>query len=119
MNQQDYCNLIENYINSIYGKTWTKKFTLDDVFNYCIKRTEVLNENDEEKILELVKEVLETLVRIGKLSFYKNKFKVECPILKDDDIRIFQQPPRITNVNQSIIDTIDEIDKNTTYLGDN
>ena len=119
MNQQDYCNLIEKYINTIFFNTWSRKFTKDELCKFLFNKTEDLAQGDEEKITELAQEVLEALVRVGKISYFTNYFKVEAPITPDDDIRIFQQPPRITKVNQSIIDIINEIDENTPYLGDN
>ena len=59
------------------------------------------------------------LYSLLKIYYFTNYFKVEAPITPNDDIRIFQQPPRITKVNQSLFDTINEIDRNTQYLGDN
>jgi len=119
MNQQDYCNLIERYINTIFYSTWSRKFTKNELCEYLIKKADVFEDSNEEKIYELGEEVLETLIRVGKISHYTKYFKVEAPITPNDDIRIFQQPPRITKVNQSLIDTINEIDRNTQYLGDN
>ena len=54
---QDYCNMVVDYISSFRGLL---PFTVNAITKYCINKTEVLDEGDEEQIEHIVRQTLET-----------------------------------------------------------
>jgi len=115
---QDYCNMIENFINNKFTRTFTCRFTELELYMHCINNTEHLDSNDEKEIGTLVHEAIGALIRNGIVEYSGKKFCVVRCIYKDDCIRIFSPIPRITKVNQGIIDTLKGIDERTSYFND-
>ena len=115
---QDYCNMIENFINNKYTETFTGRFTELELYMHCINNTEHLDNNDEKEIGTLVHEAIGALIRCRVVGYSGKKFRIIRCIDKNDCIRIFSPLPRITGVNQGIIDTLKDIDERTSYFND-
>ena len=115
---QDYCNMIENFINNKFTRTFTGRFTELELYMHCINNTEHLDSNDEKEIGTLVHEAIESLIRNGVVEYSGKNFCVVRRIYKDDCIRIFSPAPGITKVNQGIIDTLKGIDERTSCFND-
>ena len=115
---QDYCNMIEHFINNKFTRTFTGRFTELELYMYCLNNTEHLDSNDDKEIGTLVHEAIEALIRNGVVECRGKKFCVVRCIDKYDCIRIFSPIPRTTKVNQGIIDTLKGIDERTSYFND-
>jgi len=97
---QHYCNMIVEYINMRYGyftKSKYKQFTADDIYEYCLSNTEVLDKNDDVRIKDLVRNTLATLTRASYLSLYGPIYRIEKPITDKSFITIFDEPPKMKN----------------------
>lgn len=115
---QDYCNMIENFINNKYTRTFTGRFTELELYMHCINNTQYLDKNDDKEIKILVHEAIGALIRNGVVEYSGKKFRVVRCIDKDDCIRIFSPIPRIIEVNQGIIDTLKGIDERTSFFNE-
>ena len=114
---QDYCNMVISYIHSFRGFI---PFTVNDITKYCIKRTKVLDDGDEEKIEHIVYETLETLHQTGYLG--KSKSRDVYVQLWDKDVADFdgfvmENPKPMGKVSKEMIDRLKDIDARTRYDG--
>ena len=112
---QDYCNMVVDYISSFRG---ILPFTVKAITKYCINKTEVLDEGDEQQIEHIVRETLETLRDTGYLSKSAGLYVAVKDVLKAD-IYVMEDPKPMGKVSKEMIDRINEIDERTQYLGDN
>lgn len=112
---QDYCNLVVDYISSFRGLL---PFTVDAITKYCIKKTEVLDDGDEEEIEHIVRETLETLRDTGYLTKSAGSYVAIKDVLKAD-IFVMEDPKPMKKLSKEMIDRINEIEERTHYLGDN
>ena len=112
---QDYCNMVVDYIASFKGLL---PFTVKAITKYCIKKTQVLDEGDEEQIEHIVRETLETLRDTGYLTKSAGLYVAVKDVLKAD-IYVMEEPKPMKQLSKEMIDRLNEIDRNTQYLGDN
>ena len=93
---------------------------MDRVTKYCIKKTKVLDEGDEEKIKQIVIETLETLHGCGYLTRSKsgNRFRpVWDKSVLDFDGFVFENPKPMGKISKEMIDMLNDIDAHTRYDG--
>lgn len=110
---QDYCNMVISYI---MGKgPWP--FTVKKVVNYCIKKTEILDDGDEEQIEHIVRKTLETLYDCEYLAKSGGLYMQITPVSNFDGF-VFENPKPMGKVSKEMIDRLNEIDERTQYLGD-
>ncbi len=112
---QDYCNMVVDYISGFRG---LMPFTVHAITKYCIKKTKVLDEGDEEQIEHIVRETLETLRDTGYLTKSAGLYVAIKDVLKAD-IYVMENPKPMGKLSKEMIDRLNEIEKNTQYLGDN
>ena len=112
---QDYCNMVVDYIGSFKGLL---PFTVKAITKYCINKTEVLDEGDEEQIEHIVTETLETLRDTGYLTKSAGLYVAIKDVLKAD-IYVMEDPKPMKQLSKEMIDRINEIDERTQYFGDN
>ena len=112
---QDYCNMVVDYISSFRG---ILPFTVNAITKYCINKTKVLDEGDEQQIEHIVCETLETLRDTGYLTKSAGLYVAIKDVLKAD-IFIMEEPKPMGKLTKEMIDKLNEIDNNVHYLGDN
>lgn len=112
---QDYCNMVVDYISGFRGLL---PFTVNAITKYCINKTVVLDEGDEEEIEHIVRETLETLRNTGYLTKSAGLYVVVKDVLKAD-IYVMEEPKPMKELSKEMIDRINEIDERTQYFGDN
>lgn len=112
---QDYCNMVVDYIASFKGLL---PFTVKAITKYCIKKTQVLDEGDGEQIEHIVRETLETLRDTGYLTKSAGLYIAVKDVLKAD-IYVMEDPKPMRKMSKEMIESINEIDERTQYLGDN
>lgn len=111
---QDYCNMVVDYISSYRG---LMPFSVKKVAKYCIKKTEVLDEGDEQQIEHIVRETLETLCNTGYLTRSAGLYVVVKDVLKAD-VYVMEEPKPMRKLSKEMIDRINEIDERTGYGSD-
>lgn len=112
---QDYCNMVVDYISSFRG---ILPFTVNAITKYCINKTKVLDEGDEEQIEHIVRETLETLRDTGYLTKSAGVYVAIKDVLKAD-IYVMEEPKPMKKLSKEMIDRINEIDERTQHSGDN
>ena len=112
---QDYCNMVVDYISSFKGLL---PFTVNNITEYCIKKSKVLDEGDEEQIEHIVRETLETLRDTGYLTKSAGLYVAIKDVLKAD-VYVMEEPRPMKQLSKEMIDRLNEIDNNITYMGDN
>lgn len=109
---QHYCNMIVEYVNAKYGyfmRTQYKQFTQEDVYNYCLRNTEYLD-NDKTQIDKLVKNVLSTLTRAGYLSLCGKTYRTENYVDTERNLFIFDDVPEMGKLSSEQIQRLNSID---------
>ena len=61
---QDYVNMITFYVNH------HRIFDVDDLYNYCISKSNELDEGDEKRILHIINITLPVLLNMGIIAKY-------------------------------------------------
>ena len=112
---QDYCNMVIDYIGGFRG---LKPFTISKITKYCIKKSKVLDEGDEEQIEHIVRETLETLRDTGYLAESAGLYVAIKNVFKAD-ICVMEEPRPMKQLSKEMINRLNEIDNNTKYMGDN
>ena len=112
---QDYCNMVVDYISSFRG---ILPFAVNAITKYCINKTKVLDEGDEQQIEHIVHETLETLRDTGYLTKSAGLYVAIKDVLKAD-IYVMEEPKSIGKLSKEMIKRINDIDERTHYLGDN
>lgn len=112
---QDYCNMVIDYISSFRG---LMPFTVHAITKYCIKKTKVLDEGDEEQIEHIVRQTLETLRDTGYLTKSAGLYVAIKDVLKAD-IYVMEDPKPMGKITPEMINRLNEIDERTHYSGDN
>ena len=115
---QDYCNMIEGFINNKYFNTFAGIFSEAELYAYCINKTETLDEKVKEEVFTLVYDIICALKNNGVVKQFGKSYRVVRPITKKDCIRSFSEPQRITKINQGIIDSLKNIDEKTSCFND-
>ena len=110
---QDYCNMVVDYIASFTGLL---PFTVKAITKYCIKKTQVLDEGDEEQIEHIVRETLETLRDTGYLTKSAGLYIAVKDVLKAD-IYVMEDPKPMGEITPEMIDRLNDIDARTRYDG--
>ena len=111
---QDYCNMVIDYI---IGKgPWP--FTAKSIVRYCIKKTKVLDEGDNEQIEHLVRLTLKTLYDCGYLAKSAGLYMQITPFSNFDGF-VFENPKPMSEITQEMINHLNEIDNNTHYSSKN
>ena len=118
LSTQDYCNIIEGFVNRKYTNTFVGKFSETELYLHCINKTKALDKNDEEEIAILVHDVICALVNNGVAERFGGNYRIVRPITQNDCIRSFSMPQTSTKINQGIIDTLKGVDERTGYYDD-
>ena len=109
---QDYCNMVIAYI---MGKgSWP--FTVEKVVKYCIKKTKVLDEGDEEQIEHIVRETLKTLTNCGYLDKSDDTY-VQIKDVYEFNGFVMEDPKPMGEITPEMIDRLNDIDARTRYDG--
>ena len=110
---QHYCDMIVEYINIRYGyfkKSKYKQFTADDVYEYCLSNTEILDKNDDIRIRDLVRNTLSTLTRASYLSLCGPIYLIKKPITNKSFLTIFNEPPKMKNYTSEQLHILNSLD---------
>ena len=114
MTPQSYCNLIINYVNAKLDSVKfirDKKFTEEDLYNYCISYSDRLDEGDTDKIRFIVQEVLTTLNQFSYVSLCAGVYEVKKRVKNDADIIAFSKFPKMKNHSQEQLQKFNRMDK--------
>ena len=109
---QDYCNMVISYI---MGKgPWP--FTAKKIVNYCIKKTKVLDEGDEQQIEHIVRQTLKTLTDCEYLAKGGCVYMQITPVSKFNGF-VMENPKPMGKVTPEMIDRLNDINARTRYDG--
>ena len=112
---RDYSCMVINFINK-KRIGLRKRFSVEDVVEYCIKKTEILDYGDDIAIRKIVKDTLRNLQGYGCLNFYGSEFIIYRLVPLDGHITISEThelDPK--NLNKSNIDKLNNIAEETKY----
>lgn len=110
---QDYCEMIVKFVNAQIKQ----EFSIIDVYNYCVSKTEVLDIKDNIRIKSIISNALTTLTNRGFLSNKEGKnFALLKQISQDDSITIFEGELQMSSLTQKQINRL--MNLNTTMSDD-
>ena len=102
---EDYVRMIKKFVNS------NKKYTKDDIFNYCIANSQNLDDGDETEIKRLIDNSLKTFIKYEKIyKKIKKKNDVYYTVSPVNDIIIFDDDdiPKM-NISAETIENLNKI----------
>lgn len=87
MDNEEYIKNIIGFVNDKYDKTFSNRFKIINVYNYCVVNNNVNNE----KLFKIINSVLSFLIVDG----YLMKFKHTYMTIKKVDLSIFNNKYKI------------------------
>ena len=108
--EQDYLDIIINYINSSIGTFWRKCYTVQDIVNHCVSKVENIDMVDFSAIRKLAKLTLEQLLASGHITEYENGlYRTKKYINPEQCIVLEPKIPATIKVTKEIAQAFDEI----------
>ncbi len=110
---QHYCEMVLEYL---VGFRTIFPFTVDKISKFCIKRTEVLDDGDDEKIRHIVELTLKTLCQHGYIVKHGQCYTiVTTKDIRDFEGVIMEEPKTMVRFTKEMFDRINEINERTRY----
>ncbi len=108
--EQDYLDIMTNYINSSIGPFWRKCYTVQDVVNHCVSKVEDIEMVDFSTIKKLAQLTIEQLLDSGHIIEYeKGLYRTKKYINPEQGIILEPKIPANTKATKEIAQAFDEI----------
>jgi len=110
--EQDYLDMITNFINTRIGTFYSSCYTIQDIVNYCVSNVEDINSVDFNTICKLTKLTLDALIGSGHIFEYEDGlYKTKKYITPEQGLILEPNIPETTKVTKEIVQAFDEIVK--------
>ena len=110
--EQDYLDMITNFINNSIGVFWRKCYTVQDIVNHCVSSVDDIDSVDFKTICKLAKLTVEALLDSGHIIEYEQGFyRTKKYISPEQSLILEPKIPTSKKATKEIAQAFDDIAK--------
>ncbi len=110
--EQDYLDMITNFINNSIGVFWRKCYTVQDIVNHCVSSVDNIDSVDFNAIRKLAKLTVEALLDSGHIIEYEQGlYRTKKYISPEQSLILEPKIPTSKKATKEIAKAFDDIAK--------